>query len=127
MKFLRYILGMVLVFAACLLTQELRESTALQMFLISPAKIYAVMIAGVSLFVLGAGYCFGSEFRRQDFPAKITTVIFALLIIVQESVLLFGGVVNSNFLMWMNMWIPNMTIATYLAAFLTGMVWGSKK
>ena len=58
---------------------------------------------------------------------KITTVIFALLIIVQESVLLFGGVVNSNFLMWVNMWIPNMTIATYLAAFLTGMVWGSKK
>ena len=126
MKYLRYIVGTLLVCAACFLNKELRESPALQMFLISPAKLYALMIGGVSLFVLGAGYCFGGGFRRQDFSAKMITVVFALLMIVQVGVLMLGGVVVSDVLMRVNIWIPNMTIATYLTAFLTGLSWGSK-
>lgn len=127
MKYLRYIVGALLVCAACFLTKELRESTALQMFLISPAKLYAVMIVGISVFVSGAGYCFGGGFRCQDFSAKITTVIFVLIMIVQVGGLLLGDVVVSDVMMRLNIWLPNMTIATYLTAFLTGLSWGSKK
>lgn len=127
MKYLKYIVGALLVCIACLINKELRESTALQMFLISPSKIYAAMIVGVSLFVLGAGYCFGTGFRRENFSKKLVTVIFALMVIFQVGVLLLGGVIVSDSLMRLNMWVPNITIATYLSAFLTGLSWGSKK
>ena len=94
--------------------------------MVSPLEVYIARLLGVSLFVLLASYCFGGGFRRQGFSARAITLFFVLFVAAQIGGLAFGGSVRSTVVLRLIFLIPNMGIAAYVFAFLTGLALGSE-
>lgn len=121
------LLALVFAGVACWAGAQFNDWEAVRMYEVSPLTAYVLKLLCVSALVLASGICCGTLFKSDKRTRTVAVVCFVLLLLIQVGYLLLGTVSVSTILAKALVIVANMSLLTYLSAFLAGIAVGSKK
>lgn len=122
-----YLLALVFAGLACWAGAQFDGWEAVRTFEVTPLTAYVLKLLCVSALVLASGICCGTLFKSDKRTRTLAVVCFVLLLLIQVGYLLLSTVSVSTILANGLVIVANMSLLTYLSAFLAGMAVGSKK
>lgn len=122
-----YLLALMLAGLACWAGAQFNDWEAVQRYEVSPLTAYVLKLLCVSALVFASGICCGTLFKSDKRTRTVAVVYFVLLLLIQVGYLLLGTVSVSTILANGLVIVANMSLLTYLSAFLAGMAVGGRK
>ena len=97
MRYLKNLLAIVFVLAACWCQHAFSEWNAIKTFVISPSTGYTVSVVMISVLLFLSGFCFGGNFSRRS-NGYVVVGLFAVCLILQACIPFIGAVsVNESY------------------------------
>lgn len=125
MRYLKNLLAIVFVLAACWCQHAFSEWNAIKTFVISPSTGYTVSVVMISVLLFLSGFCFGGNFSRRS-NGYVVVGLFAVCLILQACIPFIGAVsVNESYAILSEI-VVQTKLFTYVLAVYAGILLGSR-